>query len=73
MIGYLREPPGEIEITLSEMAENFSAQSRARVIFIDQNGIVIGDSVRIGALLGQYLDRAEVGCPAGTGGQQHSI
>ncbi|NLY38666.1 MAG: cell wall metabolism sensor histidine kinase WalK [Firmicutes bacterium] len=60
VIGYLREPPGEIEITLSEMAENFSAQSRARVIFIDQNGIVIGDSVRIGALLGQYLDRAEV-------------
>ena len=45
---------------MSELAEDFSAQSRARVIFIDQNGIVVGDSVRIGALLGQSLDRAEV-------------
>jgi signal transduction histidine kinase len=56
--GHLREQAEEVP--LSRLAENFSRQSRARVIFIDLQGKVIGDSVRIGGLLGQVLDRAEV-------------
>lgn len=45
---------------LSGLAENFSRQAKARVLFIDLEGMVIGDSVRIGGLQGERLDREEV-------------
>ncbi len=56
--GYLRDkqdPAG-----LSGLAENFSRQARARVLFINIDGVVVGDSVRIGGLLGERLVREEI-------------
>ncbi len=47
-------------IRLSWLAENFGRQSDARVIFVNEKGVVIGDSVRLGGLLGQPLDREEI-------------
>lgn len=56
--GYLQE---EIDpVRLSWLAENFGRQTDARVIFINEKGVVIGDSVRMGGLLGQPLDREEI-------------
>ncbi|NMD43149.1 MAG: cell wall metabolism sensor histidine kinase WalK, partial [Firmicutes bacterium] len=55
--GYLQE---EIDpIRLSWLAENFGRQTNARVIFVNEKGVVIGDSVRMGGLLGQPLEREE--------------
>ncbi len=47
-------------VRLSGLAEIFNRQARARVILIDRGGMVVGDSARIGALLGQKLERDEV-------------
>ncbi len=56
--GQLKE---EIDpVRLSWLAENFGRQMNARVIFVNKKGIVIGDSVRVGGLLGQLLDREEL-------------
>jgi signal transduction histidine kinase len=57
--GHLREQT-DPSVSLSRFAANFSRQSRARVIFINRQGIVVGDSERIGGLLGQPLNRDEV-------------
>ena len=56
--GQLREQVDPVR--LSWLAENFGRQMNARVIFVNKKGIVIGDSVRVGGLLGQLLDRDEV-------------
>ena len=56
--GHLQE---EVDpVRLSWLAENFGRLSNARVIFVDRKGLVIGDSVRVGGLLGQLLDREDV-------------
>lgn len=56
--GHLR---GQVDsIRLSALAENMSRQSQARIIFIDQQGIVVGDSTRVGGLLNQALEHQEV-------------
>lgn len=47
-------------VRLSSLAASFSRLSRARVIFIDRQRTVVGDSERVGGLLGQTLDRDEV-------------
>lgn len=58
VVGQLR---GEIDsVRLSALAENMSRQAQARVIFTDQQGIVIGDSLIYGGLLNQKLDVAAV-------------
>lgn len=56
--GQLKEEADPVR--LSWLAENFSRQMKARVIFVNKKGMVIGDSVRVGGLLGQLLDREEV-------------
>lgn len=54
VIGNLR---GQIDsVRLSALAENMSRQAQARVIFTDQQGMVVGDSLRIGGMLNQNLD-----------------
>ncbi|MEW5783644.1 MAG: ATP-binding protein [Bacillota bacterium] len=58
VVGHMREQADPVR--LSSMAENFGRQSRARVLFINSGGTVVGDSVRIGGMLGQTLDRDEV-------------
>ncbi len=45
---------------LGGLAENFSRQSRARVLFLNMEGVVVGDSVRIGGLMGEKLVREEI-------------
>lgn len=58
VVGHLR---GQVDsVRLSTLAENMSRQSQARVIFIDQNGIVVGDSTRVGGLLNQSIDHDDV-------------
>ena len=52
---------GQVDpVHLSWLAENFGRQMNARVIFVNKKGIVIGDSVRVGGLLGQLLDREDL-------------
>ena len=54
VVGHLR---GQVDsVRLSALAENMSRQAQARVIFTDQQGIVVGDSIRIGGLLNQSLE-----------------
>ncbi|MFO7952861.1 MAG: ATP-binding protein [Bacillota bacterium] len=56
--GHLR---GEIDtIRLSSLAENISRQAGARVLFIDDQGSVVGDSVRVGGLINQTLEQSDV-------------
>lgn len=55
---YLQEEADPVR--LSWLAENFGRQSRARVIFVNKKMVVLGDSVRVGGLLGQLLDREEI-------------
>ncbi len=58
MAPFLRE---EIDpVLLSSVAESFSRQFNARVIVVDPRQMVLGDSVRIGGMLGTGLDRREV-------------
>ena len=47
-------------VTVSALAENFSRQVNARVLVLDRDGGVVGDSVRVGGLLGSMLQRPEV-------------
>lgn len=56
--GYLRARMDPVQ--LSGLAEIFNRQARARVVFIDRDGTVVGDSARIGTLLGEKLARDEV-------------
>jgi signal transduction histidine kinase len=56
--GYLREQTDTPR--LSKYAEDSSRLAGGRVIFINRQGVVIGDSVRVGGLLGQTLDREEI-------------
>lgn len=52
---------GQIDsVRLSTLAENMSRQSQARVIFSDNQGLVVGDSLRIGGLLNQILDHEDL-------------
>lgn len=55
--GHLRDQPDPVR--LSAQAESLARQSGARVIFVNQNGVVVGDSVRVGGLLGQDIERDE--------------
>lgn len=58
VVGHLR---GQVDsVRLSTLAENMSRQSQARVIFVDQSGIVVGDSTRVGGLLNQSIDHDDV-------------
>ena len=58
LIGHLR---GQINsVRLSTLAENMSRQAGARVIFTDQQGIVVGDSLRVGGLLNQQLESEDI-------------
>ncbi|MGM0651635.1 MAG: ATP-binding protein [Bacillota bacterium] len=48
---------GQVDaVRLSSLAEDVSRQSQARVLFTDQQGVVVGDSIRVGGLLNQSLD-----------------
>ncbi len=54
VVGHLR---GQVDsVRLSALAENMSRQAQARVIFTDQQGVVVGDSIRVGGLLNQSLE-----------------
>ncbi len=58
LVGHLR---GQIDtVRLSSLAENISRQAGARVVFIDDQGNVVGDSVRVGGLLNQTLEHEDV-------------
>ncbi len=58
LVGHLR---GQIDtVRLSSLAENISRQAGARVVFIDDQGTVVGDSVRVGGLLNQTLEHEDV-------------
>lgn len=58
LVGHFR---GQIDtIRLSSLAENISRQAGARVVFIDEQGLVVGDSVRVGGLLSQTLEHDDV-------------
>ncbi len=58
VVGHLR---GQIDsVRLSALAEDMSRQAQARVLFIDQQGLVVGDSFRVGGLLNQYLEHEDV-------------
>ncbi len=58
LVGHLR---GQLDtVRLSSLAENISRQAGARVVFIDDQGLVVGDSVRVGGLLNQSLDQEDV-------------
>jgi len=58
LVGHFR---GQINsVRLSTLAENLSRQAGARVIFTDQQGVVVGDSMRVGGLLNQALEQENV-------------
>lgn len=58
VVGHMR---GQIDsVRLSLLAENISRQSQARVVFTEHEGVVVGDSVRIGGLLNQKLEHEDV-------------
>lgn len=47
-------------VRLSVLAENMSRQSQARVLFTNQQALVVGDSIRVGGLLNQVLENDDV-------------
>jgi two-component system, OmpR family, sensor kinase len=47
-------------IILSAMAEDIARQINARVIIVDKQGMVLGDSQRVGGFFGQTLLRPEI-------------
>ncbi len=58
VVGHLR---GQVDsVRLSSLAEDMSRQAQARVLFLDQDGVVVGDSIRVGGLLNQALDNEDV-------------
>jgi signal transduction histidine kinase len=58
VLNYLREDADAV--FLSSIAENFSRQINARVIFVSPQQTVLGDSQRVGGLLGVKMNRAEI-------------
>ena len=58
VLTYLREDVDAV--LLSSVAENFSRQINARVVIISPQQTVLGDSLRVGGLLGTKMERAEV-------------
>ncbi len=70
VVGQIR---GQVDsVRLSALAENMSRQSQARVIFTDSQGIVVGDSLRVGGMLNQVLDQEDLHKTLG-GEASHSI
>lgn len=63
VLNYLREDADAV--FLSSIAENFSRQINARVIFVSPQQTVLGDSLRVGGLLGVKMDRAEIAAALG--------
>lgn len=47
-------------VALSSLTKEVSRQINARVIILDRRGLVLGDSVRAGGLLGRQLNRPEI-------------
>ncbi len=47
-------------VALSSLTKEVSRQINARVIIVDRRGLVLGDSVRAGGLLGRQLNRPEI-------------
>ena len=58
ILTYLREDADAV--LLSSVAENFGRQINARVMVISPQQMVLGDSMRVGGLLGTKMERAEV-------------
>lgn len=58
VLTYLREDADAV--LLSSVAENFSQQINARVLIISPQQMVLGDSLRVGGLLGTKMERAEI-------------
>ncbi len=57
---------GQVDsVRLSALAENMSRQSQARVIFTDSQGMVVGDSLRVGGMLNQILDQEDLSIALG--------
>jgi signal transduction histidine kinase len=56
--GYLRSAPDVV--TLSNVAEDFAHQINARVLITDHRQKVLGDSLRVGGLVGTTLEREEI-------------
>jgi signal transduction histidine kinase len=56
--GYLRTVPDVVAI--SDLAEDFARQIGARVIITDHRQRVVGDSLRVGGMVGSILERDEV-------------
>lgn len=70
LVSHLR---GQINaVRLSTLAENMSRQAGARIVFTDRNGVVVGDSVRMGGLLNQRLEH-DIVAEALDGIRGHSI
>ncbi len=58
LVGHMR---GQIDtVRLSSLAENIGRQAGSRVVFVDGEGVVVGDSVRVGGLLNQSLEQSDV-------------
>lgn len=47
-------------VILSNLAEDFSRQFGARVLIVNENNVVVGDSVRVRGLIGTTLEREEI-------------
>ncbi len=60
--GYLTETEEVDSVRLSSLAENFSMQSypQSRIIILDRTGRVVGDSLRVGGMLGDIMSGDEV-------------
>lgn len=56
--GYMQE--GSSYVVLSNLAEDFSQQIGSRVIIVNNNKTVVGDSVRVEGLIGSLLERSEI-------------
>lgn len=51
---------GADTVLLSNVAENFSRQINARIVIVSPQKTVVGDSLRVGGLLGTMMERREV-------------
>ena len=51
---------GADTVLLSNVAENFSRQINARIVIVSPQKTVVGDSLRVGGLLGTVMERKEV-------------
>src|SRR5690606_14250413 len=60
--GLLRDQTGTVADSgkLSAYAESVSRLAGARIIFVNRQGTVIADSVRVGGRLGQNLEQEEI-------------